>query len=78
QLLDLARTLERENVYDEAGNYVPAAAGMAYDRALLKLLEQPQNYYGTVGCRVELILSGDEWKIVPSKALISALSGNLG
>ena len=78
QLLNLARTMDRENVFDAAGNYVPAAAGMAYDRALLKLLEQPQNYYGTVGCRVELTLSGDGWKIVPSKALISALSGNLG
>ena len=78
QLLNLARTMDRENVFDAAGNYVPAAAGMAYDRALLKLLEQPQNYYGTVGCRVELTLSGDGWKIVPSRALISALSGNLG
>ena len=78
QLLDLARTMDRQSVYDAAGNYVPAAAGMAYDRAMMKLLEQPQNYYGTVGCRVELTLSGDGWKIVPSRALISALSGNLG
>ena len=78
QLLDLARTMGRENVYDAAGNYVPSAAGMAYDRALVRLLEQPQNYYGTVGCRVELTLTGDGWKIVPSRALISALSGNLG
>ena len=78
QLLDLARTMDRQNVYDAAGNYVPAAAEMAYDRAMMKLLEQPQNYYGTVGCRVELTLSGAGWKIVPSRALISALSGNLG
>ena len=78
QLLDLARTMDRQSVYDAAGNYVPAAAGMAYDRAMMKLLEQPQNYYGTVVCRVELTLSGDGWKIVPSRALISALSGNLG
>ena len=78
QLLDLARTMDRQNVYDAAGNYVPAAAEMAYDRAMMKLLEQPQNYYGTVGCRVELTLSGDGWKVVLSKALISALSGNLG
>ena len=78
QLLDLARTMNRESIYDASGNYVPEAAGMAYDRAMMKLLEQPQNYYGTVGCRVELTLTGDGWKIVPSKALISALSGNLG
>ena len=78
QLLDLARTINRESIYDASGNYVPEAAGMAYDRAMMKLLEQPQNYYGTVGCRVELTLTGDGWKIVPSKALISALSGNLG
>ena len=78
QLLDLARTMNRESIYDASGNYVPEAAGMAYDRAMMKLLEQPQNYYGTVGCRVELTLTGDGWKIVPSKSLISALSGNLG
>jgi hypothetical protein len=71
-------TMYNKGYVDAAGNYVPAAAGMAYDRAMMKLLEQPQNYYGTVGCRVELTLSGDGWKIVPSRALISALSGNLG
>ena len=78
QLLDLARTMDRQSVYDAAGNYVPAAAGMAYDRAMMKLLEQPQNYYGTVGCPVELTLTGDGWKIVPTRTLISALSGTLG
>ena len=78
QLLELARTMNRENVYDAAGNYVPEAAGLAYDRAMMKLLEQPQNYYGTVGCPVELTLTGDGWKIVPTRTLISALSGTLG
>lgn len=78
QLLELARTMNRENVYDAAGNYVPEAAGLAYDRAMMKLLEQPQNYYGTVGCPVELTLTGDGWKIIPTRTLISALSGTLG
>ena len=78
QLLELARTMARENVYDAAGNYVPEAAGLAYDRAMMKLLEQPQNYYGTIGCPVELTLTGDGWKIIPTRTLISALSGTLG
>ena len=78
QLLELTQTMERSSVYDASGNYMPEAAGLAYDRAMMKLLEQPQNYYNTVGCRVELTLTGDGWKIVPTKNLISALSGNMG
>ena len=78
QLLDLTKTMNRSDVFDEAGNYMPEAAGMAYDRAMINLLKQPQNYYNTVGCRVELTLTGDGWKIVPTKTLISALSGNIG
>ena len=78
QLLNLARTMEREEVYDEAGNYRPAVAGQAYDRAMMQLLEQPQAYYNTVSCRVELTLTRDGWKIVPSRNLITALSGKLG
>lgn len=77
QLLDLARTMNRSSVYDEAGNYMPEAASMAYDRAMMKLLQQPQNYYNTIGCRIELTLTGDGWKVVPTKTLISALSGNM-
>ena len=78
QLLDLARSMEREQVYDEAGNYRPAVAGEAYDRAMIRLLEEPQGYYNTVNCRVELTLTRDGWRIVPTKNLISVLSGKLG
>ena len=78
QLLDLARSMDREEVYDDAGNYRPAVAGQAYDRAMIRLLEQPQGYYNTFNCRVELTLTKDGWRIVPTKNLISMLSGKLG
>ncbi len=78
QLLELGRTLKREEVYDTEGNYKPEIADQAYDRTMMKLLDAPQGYYNTVGCRVELLLTNDGWKIVPDKALISTLSGNLG
>ena len=77
QLLELARTRDRDSVYDEAGNYRPAFAGEAYDRAMVNLLQSPQDYYSTVGVQVELTLTGDGWKIVPTKNLVSALTGNL-
>ena len=78
QLLELARGMNREDVYDEGGNYRPAVAERAYDQAMINLLQNAQNFYSTIGCRVELILTGDGWKIIPTKSLISALSGNLG
>ena len=77
QLLELARTMDRESVYDEDGNYRPEVAGMAYDQAMVSLLQQPQDYYGSVGVRVELALTKGGWKIVPTKALVSALTGSL-
>ena len=55
----------------------PAFAGEAYDRAMVNLLQSPQDYYSSVGVQVELTLTGDGWKIVPTKNLVSALTGNL-
>ena len=78
QLLNLSRSMKREEIFDEAGNYRSAVAGQAYDRAMVHLLEQPQAYYNTVSCRVELTLTRDGWKIVPTRNLITALSGKLG
>ena len=70
--------LAMAEIFDEAGNYRSAVAGQAYDRAMVHLLEQPQAYYNTVSCRVELTLTRDGWKIVPTRNLITALSGKLG
>ena len=44
---------------------------------MVNLLQSPQDYYSTVGVQVELTLTGDGWKIVPTKNLVSALTGNL-
>ena len=78
QLLSLARDQSREAVYDESGNYRPEVAAEAYDRAMMSLLGQPQGYYSSVGLRVELMLTKDGWKIVPTKELFSALCGMPG
>ena len=44
---------------------------------MAELLETPQNYYSSVGLRIQLTLTRDGWKIVPTKELLTALSGNL-
>ena len=44
---------------------------------MTELLEQPQNYYSSVGLRVQLKLTRDGWKIVPTRELLTALSGNM-
>ena len=42
------------------------------------LLGQAGNYYGTATVRVRLKLTEDGWKIVLTRELLSALSGNPG
>ena len=76
QLLAMGRTMARSQIYDENGNCLPEAAALAYDRAMEKLLETPQNYYSSVGLRIQLVQTRDGWKIVPTEALLRALSGN--
>ena len=77
QLLEMGHTMARSQIYDENGDYRPEAAGLAYDRAMTELLKSPQNYYNSVGQRVQLMLTRDGWKIVPTRELMAALSGNL-
>ena len=77
QLLEMGHTMARSQIYDENGDYRPEAAGLAYDRAMTELLKSPQNYYSSVGQRVQLMLTRDGWKIVPTRELMAALSGNL-
>ena len=76
-LLELSRTSERSEIFDEAGDYRPEAAEKAYDAALFDLLDRPEEYYGSTGLRVQLRLGRNGWKIVPTKDLLNALSGNL-
>ena len=77
QLLEMTRTTERSQIFDEAGDYRPEAAEKAYEAALSELLNHPEDYYGSAGVRVQLRLTQDGWKIIPTKDLLNALSGNL-
>ena len=77
QLLEMTRTTERSQIFDEAGDYRPEAAEKAYEAALSELLNHPEDYYGSAGVRVQMRLTQDGWKIIPTKDLLNALSGNL-
>ncbi len=75
QLLNLAYERTRQAVYDENGEVRPEAAGEAYDLAMSVLLEHPEGYYSVVGAQLELQLTKDGWKLVPTKELLNILSG---
>ena len=77
ELLAMAKTMPLESLYDEDGNTRREAAEEAYDRAMLSLLENAEEYYATEGIELELRLTEDGWKIVPGTALLNALSGIL-
>ena len=77
QLLEMTRTTERSQIFDEAGDYRPEVAEKAYDAALSELLKHPEDYYGSAGVRVQLRLTQDGWKVVPTKDLMNILSGNM-
>ena len=76
QLLEISGERDRSQIYDENGNYRPEIASEAYDRAMSRLLEHPESYYGSVGLQVWLTLTQDGWKVVPTAELLNALSGN--
>ncbi len=77
ELLAMAKTMPLESLYDEEGNTRREAAEEAYDRAMLSLLENAEEYYATQGIELELRLTENGWKIVPGTALLNALSGVL-
>ena len=77
QLLEMTRTTDRSQIFDEAGDYRPEVAEKAYDAALSELLKHPEDYYGSAGVRVQLRLTQDGWKVVPTKDLMNILSGNM-
>ena len=77
QLLEMTRSTERSQIFDEAGDYRPEVAEKAYDAALSELLKHPEDYYGSAGVRVQLRLTQDGWKVVPTKDLMNILSGNM-
>ncbi|MCR5135779.1 MAG: serine hydrolase [Oscillospiraceae bacterium] len=78
ELMKMAQTAETDELYDENGDTRPEAAEEAYDRALLSLLAQPEDYLLTRELTLVLTLTRDGWKIVPDRALMTVLSGNLG
>ena len=77
QLMELARQLPPEEVFDENSSYLPGIPQRAYEAAVLKLMEGSGEYRLTTGIQVELSYQRGGWKLVPSANLLKLLSGGV-
>ena len=77
QLMELARQLPPEEVFDESSSYLPGIPQRAYEAAVLKLLADSGDYRLTTGIQVELSYQRGGWKLVPSANLLKLLTGGV-
>ena len=74
-LNSIVQSRKRSEVYDDNNNYLPAVTDEAYSAAVASVLEHPEKYYATTAFEVELEFSDGSWHIIPSSAMLKALSG---
>ena len=66
---------ERDDLYDEDGNYRPEIIEEVYTQALTAALENPSTFYKSAEFDVELAYDGEKWLMKTNSDLISALLG---
>ena len=54
ELEDIVQSRTRGEVYDDDNNYLPAVTQEAYSKAVEKVLAKAEDYYTTVGIRLEI------------------------
>ena len=77
ELMNLARELPAEEVFDESGNYRPDIPRRAYEAAVLSLLARQEEYRVATGIQVELSYQRGDWKLVPGANLLKLLTGGV-
>ncbi len=65
-------------MFDKDGQYSAALIEATLVDILTELLAVPEYYYTTAELRLELTLTGGEWKLILSEELLSALTGSIG
>ena len=75
ELEDIVQSRTRGEVYDDDNNYLPAVTQEAYSKAVEKVLAKAEDYYTTVGIRLEIKYTGGRWLAVANQTLLTAVSG---
>jgi len=74
-LREMVQNSPTSSIYDENDQFRPEATNKAYMTAVKALLEKPEYYRTTTGMELDLVYTGNGWRIQANDALLHALCG---
>ena len=78
KLKTIVQTRDREQVYDDNDQYLPAVTQEAYTNALKQVLRTAKNSYTNIEFDLELEYHGGKWQVLTAPELLVALTGGTG
>ena len=78
KLKTIVQTWDRDQVYDDNDQYLPAVTQEAYTAALKQVLKNAKRCYTELEFDLELEYRGGKWQILTAPELLLALTGGTG
>ena len=78
KLKTIVQTRNRDQVYDDNDQYLPAVTQEAYTAALKQVLKNAKRCYTTVEFDLALEYHGGKWQVLTAPELLVALTGGTG
>ena len=78
KLKTIVQTRDRDQVYDDNDQYLPAVTQEAYTNALKQVLKTAKNSYTNIEFDLNLEYRGGKWQVLTAPELLVALTGGTG
>lgn len=78
KLKNIVQTRDRDQVYDDNDQYLPAVTQEAYTAALKQTLRNAKSCYTSIEFDLSLEYQGGKWQILTAPELLLALTGGTG
>lgn len=78
KLKTIVQTRDRDQVYDDKDQYLPAVTQEAYTDALKQVLKNTKSCYTQVEFDLTVEYSGGKWQLLTAPELLLALTGGIG
>ena len=78
KLKTIVQTRDRDKVYDDNDQYLPAVTQEAYTNALKQVLKTAKNSYTNIEFDLNLEYRGGKWQVLTAPELLVALTGGTG
>lgn len=78
KLKTIVQTRDRDQVYDDKDQYLPAVTQEAYTDALKQVLKNAKSCYTQIEFDLTVEYSGGKWQLLTAPELLLALTGGIG